>query len=123
MSTSFKKQVTQQRAAIPQVDPESVKPLVVEPAQPVEQEAVPAPIPQAPEPLMSAPEPKPSSPHLTAVDTTEAPANRGFFMYPSRHKQVVKDLVYLEDRKPWQIIEDALEEYVIKHYGKEHRRK
>jgi len=31
--------------------------------------------------------------------------------------------VYIEDRKPWQIIEDALEEYVIKHYGKEYKRK
>jgi len=25
--------------------------------------------------------------------------------------------------KPWQIIEDALEEFVMRHYGKEHRRK
>jgi hypothetical protein len=44
-------------------------------------------------------------------------------MYPSRHRQVTKDLVYIEDRKPWQIIEDALEEYVVRHYGKEHKRK
>lgn len=124
MSNSFKKQVSQQRAAIPQVDPESVKPIVVEPAKPVEQEAATEPILQAPEPPMSAQsDTKPSSPHLTAVDTSEAPVNRGFFMYPSRHRQVVKDLVYIEDRKPWQIIEDALEEYVVKHYGKEHRRK
>ena len=39
--------------------------------------------------------------------------HRGFFIYPSRHRQVAKDLVYIEDRKSWQIIEDALEEYVV----------
>lgn len=49
--------------------------------------------------------------------------NGGSFMYPSRHRQVVKDLVYIEDRKPWQIIEDALDEYVVRHYGKEYKRK
>ncbi|SRR6266567_8630268 len=125
MSNSFKKQVTQQRAAIPQVDPESTKPIVLEPAKPVEQEAVTEPIEQIPEPQPTSTqsETKPQSPHLTAVDTKEAPVNRGFFMYPSRHRQVVKDLVYLEDRKPWQIIEDALEEYVVRHYGKEHKRR
>jgi hypothetical protein len=32
-------------------------------------------------------------------------------------------MAYIESRKPWQIIEDALEEYVVKRYGKEHRRK
>lgn len=119
MSSNFKKQLTQQRAAIPQVDPESVKPIAVEPVKSVAQEAVTV-IPRSPD---SPPDPQPASPHLTIVDTSEAPVNRGFFMFPSRHRQVVKDLVYLEDRKPWQIIEDALEEYVVRHYGKEHRRK
>lgn len=60
---------------------------------------------------------------LTIVDTSETPVNRGFHMFPSRHRQVVKDLVYIEDRKPWEIIEDALEEYVVRHYGKEYKRK
>ena len=125
MSTNFKKQLTQQRAAIPQVDPESVEPIANKPVKPVEQEAATEsarPMPESPSPSVPSAT-KPSSPHLTAVDTGEAPVNRGFFMYPSRHRQVVKDLVYLEDRKPWQIIEDALEEYVVRHYGKEHRRK
>jgi hypothetical protein len=44
-------------------------------------------------------------------------------MYPSRHRQVAKDLAYIEDRNPWQIIEDALEEFVVRHYGKENKRK
>jgi hypothetical protein len=126
MSNNFKKQVTQQRAAIPQVDPESVKPIVPEPIQSVEQMAATESPQQMPElPSTGAqPETKPSSsPHLTVVDTTKSPVNRGFFMYPSRHRQVVKDLVYIEDRKPWQIIEDALEEYVVRHYGKEHKRR
>lgn len=57
------------------------------------------------------------------MDTSETPTNRGFAMYPSRHRQIAKDLSYIEDRKPWQIIDDALEEYVVKHYGKEYKRK
>lgn len=44
-------------------------------------------------------------------------------MYPSRHQQVARDLAYIENRNPWKIIEDALEEYVVKHYGREHRRR
>jgi len=32
-------------------------------------------------------------------------------------------VVFEYDNKPWQIIEGALEEYVVRHYGKEHRRK
>ena len=34
-----------------------------------------------------------------------------------------KYLAYVEDRNPWEIIEDALEEYVVRHYGKDYRRK
>jgi len=44
-------------------------------------------------------------------------------MYPSRPWQIARDLACIEDRKPWQIIEDALEEYVVRHYGKKHKRK
>jgi hypothetical protein len=86
---------------------------------------------QEPQPLASveqvAPpqptEPAPQRPRLTQVDTRETPTNRGFSMYPSRHRQVAKDLAYIEDRNPWQIIEDALEEFVVRHYGKENKRK
>lgn len=70
------------------------------------------------------PAPEPDQPQrITLVDTTETPTNRGFSMYPSRHRQIAKDLAYLEDRNPWLIIDDALEDYVIKHYGKEYKRK
>jgi len=124
MATNFKKQAAQQRAAVPQVDPESTNTLTPAPLQAIEPQSAPvepthkeaekqAPPPQAPAPAH----------HITIVDTSEAPVNRGFFMYPSRHRQIAKDLVYIEDRKPWQIIEDALEEYVVRHYGKEYKRK
>src|SRR6266487_4986248 len=54
---------------------------------------------------------------LTPVDTSEKPINRGFHMYPSRHQQLL-DLAspFWEDRKPWEIIEQALAEYVERHY-------
>ncbi len=124
MPSNFKKQAAQQRAAVPQVDPESTSAPMPAPPQAIEPQ--PAPIePAQKEPEIQAPTPQAPTPaqHITMVDTSEAPVNRGFFMYPSRHRQVAKDLVYIEDRKPWQIIEDALEEYVVKHYGKEYRRK
>jgi hypothetical protein len=53
---------------------------------------------------------------LTPVDMSEKPFNRGFHMYPSRHEQLL-DLAYIEKRKPWEIIEQALAEYVRRHYG------
>ena len=128
--SSFKQQAAQKRAAVPQIDMESTKP--TSPA-PVRVAAIPElPKPQ-PAPVQSAqqevtapdiqPEPANQSARLTPVDTTETPTNRGFSMYPSRHRQVAKDLAYMEDRNPWEIIEDALEEYVVRHYGKEHKRK
>ncbi len=124
MATNFKKQAAQQRAAVPQVDPESTSALIPAPLQATEPQPASA-VPAQKEPEKQAPAPQPPAPaqHITIVDTSEAPVNRGFFMYPSRHRQIAKDLVYIEDRKPWQIIEDALEEYVIKHYGKEYKRK
>jgi hypothetical protein len=122
MPSNFKKQLAQQRAAVPQVDPESTNTLMPEPPQAIESQPVPTE-PAQEEPEIQAPTPPTPTHHITMVDTSEAPVNRGFFMYPSRHRQVAKDLVYIEDRKPWQIIEDALEEYVVKHYGKEYRRK
>ena len=125
MPSNFKKQIAQQRAPVPQVDPESNSTLIPAPPQVIE------PQPAPPEPVNTEAEKQaPASQEastpmqrINAVDTSEAPVNRGFHMYPSRHRQIVKDLAYIEDRKPWEIIEDALEEYVVKHYGKEHRRK
>lgn len=123
MVNNFRQQAAKQRAAVPQVDPQGTSPLMptikpqpapIEPTQTPNEPGI-----QTPQPLASAPVPQH---HITMVDTSEAPVNRGFFMYPSRHRQIAKDLVYIEDRKPWQIIEDALEEYVVKHYGKEYKR-
>ena len=123
MSKNFKQQATQQRAAVPQVDLESIKPMTV---------PEPVAAPKAPAPVLNTERSQPSlpkeatpvqQPRLTIVDTSETPASHGFSMYPSRHRQVARDLAYVEDRKPWEIIEDALEEYVVKHYGKDYRRK
>lgn len=91
-----------------------------EPAAPVATSARPIVQAQASSPAQ---EPPKQAPHITQVDTSETPTNRGFSMYPSRHRQIAKDLAYLEDRNPWEIIDDALEDYVIKHYGKENKRK
>ncbi|WP_258044161.1 hypothetical protein [Streptomyces sp. SM11] len=43
-------------------------------------------------------------------------------MRPSRHKQL-RDLAYIEDRKFWLILDDALELYVTKKYGKQYKKK
>jgi hypothetical protein len=110
---------------IPQLDPlaDIVQPSTkkLETPQPVTPSA--HPIEQVQESVQAPEQPKQSAPYITVVDTSETPINRGFSMYPSRHRQLAKDLHYLEDRHPWEIIDDALEEYVIKHYGKEYRRK
>lgn len=106
------------RAAIPQVDPAVVKPPepVVQPALVEEpQQATTAAIPK---PTVSTERPL----YLTPVHSNEKGTSQAFQMLPSRHMQL-KDLAYREGRNPWQIIEDALEEYVVKHYGKEHRRR
>jgi hypothetical protein len=54
---------------------------------------------------------------IADVDKTEQATSRSLAMLPSRHRQV-KDMAYLEDRKPWQIIDDALELYVKKFHPK-----
>jgi hypothetical protein len=59
--------------------------------------------------------------YLTPVDTSEKPSNQGFHMYPSRHKQL-RDLAYYEDRNPWEIVDQALGEYVKRHYGSKVRK-
>jgi hypothetical protein len=123
MSNKFKQQAAQQRAAVPQVDLESAKVELPEP--------VPAPVaksePTPARPVEQKQESKPESAsmqlRITQVDTSETPINRGFAMYPSRHRQVAKDLSYIEDRNPWLIIDDALEEYVVRHYGREYKRR
>ncbi len=123
MANNFKKQVILKRAAVPQVDPESAKVPVSPPIPATEPQPTPIPAHQEaeiPAALLLPPVP---TRHITLVDTSEPPVNRGFFMYPSRHRQIAKDLVYIEDRRPWQIIEDALEEYILKHYGREYKRK
>lgn len=127
MATNFKKQVSQRRAAVPQVDPEGTKEVSSTPVYPGN--AISGHSQSIPEQtLVEKVERAQSQPlttdqyHITIVDTREAPVNRGFFMYPSRHRQIAKDLAYIEDRKPWQIIEDALDEYVAKHYGEEYKR-
>jgi hypothetical protein len=129
MSSNFKKQAAQVRTAIPQIDPEATKPLVIVPTKlPIQPKVVepvkPAVIEQPQETIKTEKQPEAlnQQSRITQVDTNETPTNRGFSMYPSRHRQIAKDLAYLEDRNPWQIIEDALEEYVVKHYGKEYKR-
>jgi hypothetical protein len=126
MTSNFKKLSQEQRsieprAAIPQVDPEAPKPTPAEPVVP----APPTPVAPIVEPAHQAtaaapPEGRPT--YLTPVDSDERGVSQAFQMRPSRHAQL-KDMAYIESRKPWQIIEDALEEYVVKRYGKEHRRK
>lgn len=132
MSNKFKKQAGQLRTGIPQIDLESVKPPIVSPPTATEAITVEPELESAqqPEPQYESeqqPEPKEPAatekPKLTIVDTSESKVNRGFFMYPGRHRQVTRDLAYIEERKPHEIIEDALEEYVVKHYGKEYKRK
>lgn len=54
--------------------------------------------------------------YLPPVDTGEKPFNRGFHMYPSRHEQL-GELAHYEKRNPWEVIEQALAEYVERHYG------
>ncbi|SRR6266487_4029747 len=54
--------------------------------------------------------------YLPPVDTREKPFNRGFHMYPSRHEQLL-ELAHYEQRKPWEIVEQALAEYVKRRYG------
>jgi hypothetical protein len=44
-------------------------------------------------------------------------------MCPSRHTQLVGDLAFIEGRRLWTIIEDALEGYVARRYGRQYKRK
>jgi hypothetical protein len=128
MSDKFKQLEAAKRAAVPQIDPEAVSSTADERPTPPSEPANPDPRvePMAPTVADAAIPPSQPTGHaatLTPVNTKEPPVNRGFFMYPSRHRQVAKDLAYIEDRKPWMIIEDALDEYVVKHYGQEYKRR
>ncbi|MEZ0111672.1 hypothetical protein ABH920_005690 [Catenulispora sp. EB89] len=131
MASNFKKQMSERkesapRVAIPQVDPEAPKPTPAEPValvQPTVAVERVEPEVQASTAVAAGPAPMERPIYLTLVSTEEQPTNRGFAMYPSRHTQVVRDLAFIEGRRPWAIIEDALEEYVIKHYGKQYKRR
>ncbi|MDX3840067.1 hypothetical protein [Streptomyces europaeiscabiei] len=114
------------RVAIPQVDPEAPKPAPATTVSPAEPPVAPQLVEAAEptRPAVSDQEPASERPiYLTPVDTDEQPISRGLAMYPSRHTQIVRDIAYIEGRRPWKIIEDALEEYVVKHYGKQYKRK
>ncbi|MFC4606901.1 hypothetical protein ACFO9E_03545 [Streptomyces maoxianensis] len=56
------------------------------------------------------------------MDSDESPQARGTQMRPSRHEQL-RDLAYIEKRKFWMILDDALELYVTQTYGKQYKRK
>jgi hypothetical protein len=91
-----------------------------EPAPPAEEAPAPRESVRAPERkntgAATTPAPVERPLFLTPVDPTEKLFNRGFHMYPSRHKQL-RDLAYYEDRNPWEIVDQALGEYVKRHYG------
>lgn len=121
---------------VPQIDP--IAALTAPPAPATPQPETPTPIaaapasnaapppavaPAAPAPPAAEPSAAPGfDPRdlLVDVDRTEQLRMAGFHMYPSRHKQL-KQLAFFEDRKQWEIIEDALTDYVKKHYGKKKR--
>lgn len=132
MTSNFKKlsqeaRNIEPRAAIPQVDPEALKPTPATPVAPAQPSVAPRPADDEHHDAAAVTaDQTPSSQrpvYITQVETDELPTNRGFAMYPSRHTQLVRDLTFVEGRRPWLIIEDALEEYVVKHYGKQHKRK
>jgi hypothetical protein len=111
----------QPRVAIPQIDPaDTSTPVELPPAPQAsasapEHESVRAPERKSVKPAAPVPTERPI--YLTPVDKSETLLNRGFHMYPSRHRQLL-DMAYIEDRKPWEIVEQALAEYVKRHYGK-----
>ncbi|MGW2851480.1 hypothetical protein ACWDAZ_05395 [Streptomyces sp. NPDC001215] len=100
--------------------PPAPKPAAINP-EPAEVRPEPVPHPEAiaptkPDPVQE--EQATTRPiFITEVDKAEKPTSRSFSMYPSRHKQV-GDLAYIEERHPWQIIDDALELYVKKNHPK-----
>lgn len=118
MVKDFKKHAGQlreadQRKAVPQVDPERS----LQPAPSNVVEVTPEPAQPKPEESQAAP----TGPSVALVDTSQTKGPLSVGMYPSRKKQL-RDLAYIEHRKHWEIIEDALEEYVVKRYGKDYKR-
>jgi hypothetical protein len=120
MAKGFKERAAQlrneERTAVPQVDPErpldqagEVAPVAPAQADRADQQVAPA-------------KAVPVGPKIAPVDTSEQVVSASFSMYPSRKEQM-RDLSYIERRRPWEIMEDAIEEYVVRHYGKEHRRR
>jgi hypothetical protein len=125
MAKDFKQMVAAQRSAVPQIDLEqSPSRGPGTPPQALPGPLVSPPIAE-PVPAAVAETPQSSVPtvNLTPVDTSERPVSHGFQMYPSRHRQLARDLAFIEERHPWEIVDDALEEYVVRHYGKEHKRR
>jgi hypothetical protein len=126
MTSNFKKlsqeaRSIEPRAAIPQVDPEAPKPTPAVPVASVQ----PAPVTPSVEPAHQVPAAAPPEgrpTYLTPVESDERGVSQAFQMRPSRHAQL-KDMSYIEGRKPWRIIDDALEEYAVNHYGEEYRQK
>jgi hypothetical protein len=112
------------RPGVPQTDPVAAalaaEAAAAAPATPPEPPA--PPVVPAPVAVIPSATPTPAAApgrrllELTRVDRSELPHNRGFQMYPSRHQQLL-DMAFSEGRKPWQIIDDALEAYVQQHHG------
>ena len=94
MSNKFKQQSAAQRAGVPQIDLEASPSPVAEPIAHTQPPQVSEP------PIDRASQASEGGVKLTPVNTDEPPVNRGFFMYPSRHRQVAKDLAYIQDRSP-----------------------
>lgn len=119
MVKDFKKNAVQlreaeQRKAVPQVDPERS----LEPAPANVAEVTPEPA----QPKLEEPQAASTGPRIALVDKSQPAGPSSISMYPSRKEQL-RDLAYIERRNPWEIIEDALEEYVVKRYGKNYARR
>jgi len=113
---------------VPQTDPVAAA-LAAAPPAPLPPVPVPADAPPLPletvQPLPPAPAAEVAAPPapavapplitLSEVDRSQQLRVASFHMYPSRHKQL-KEMAFLEDRKPWQVVDDALALYAKKHY-------
>lgn len=73
-------------------------------------------LPPSPPVVRHAPRRKPQRKvALTPFDPGDAPRNYGFFMYPSRHEQL-KEIAFMLNCKPWEVLETAMAEYIEKRY-------
>ncbi|WP_427921155.1 hypothetical protein [Streptomyces sp. cg40] len=134
MSSNYKKmrdelpQQIQPRFSSSLFDPGIPKPMPTDPASP-DLPSTPA-LPTEPaessglEPATASESPQDSNPpiQLTIVNVDEKRVAQGTGMRPSRHRQL-KELAFHEDRDNWLIVDDAIEEYVVRHYGKQFKRR